>query len=133
VQLFIAIFIENCAKCRSVTKKRLYKSISVSSIFCDCMKKSYMTNWLRLNVIYHETVGLQARCFTTPANSALTFRDFLTRLKRLTLFRDFRRSMKMCEMNYLILFCKSYLVLFLTFIICTPISCFTTTCLGIFW
>jgi len=44
VQLFTAIFIDNCAKCKSVTKKRLYKSISVSSIFFDCMKKSYMTN-----------------------------------------------------------------------------------------
>ena len=26
-----------------------------------------MTNLLRLNVIYYETVGLQARSFTTPA------------------------------------------------------------------
>jgi len=33
--------------------------------------------------------------------------------------------MKMCEMNYLVLFCKSYLVLFLTFIIGTPILCCT--------
>jgi len=31
------------------------------------MKKSYVTDYLRLNVIYAETVGLQARSFTTPA------------------------------------------------------------------
>jgi len=39
----------------------------------------------------------------------------------------------MCEMNYLSLFCKSYLVLFLTFIIGTPILCCTITDLGFFW
>jgi len=38
----------------------------------------------------------------------------------------------MCEMNYFNLFCKSYLVLFLTFIIGTPILCSTITDLGIF-
>ena len=92
-----------------------------------------MTDQLRLNVIYDETVCLQAGNFTTPANSALTFRDFVPRLELLTLFRDFRRSMKMCEMNYFSLFCKSYLVLFFTFIIGTPILCCTTTYLGIFW
>jgi len=31
-------------------------------------------------------------------------------------FRDFRKSMKMSKMNYLSLFCKSYFVVFLTFI-----------------
>jgi len=31
------------------------------------MKKSYMTDWLRLNVTYGKKVGLQARSFTTPA------------------------------------------------------------------
>jgi len=38
------------------------------------MIKSYMTDKLHLNVIYDETVGLQARSFTTPAkyNSAWT-------------------------------------------------------------
>ena len=92
-----------------------------------------MTAQLRLNVICDETVGLQSRSFTTPANSALTFRDFVPRLQLLTLFRDFRRIMKMCEMNYFSLFCKSYLVLFLTFIIGTPILFCTTTYLGIFW
>jgi len=40
--------------------------------------------------------------------------------------------MKMCEMNYFSLFCKSYLGIFLTFIIGTPILCCTTTDLGIF-
>jgi len=40
--------------------------------------------------------------------------------------------MKMYDMNYFILFCKSYLILFLTFIIGTPILCCTTTDLGIF-
>ena len=44
VQLFTAIFIKYCAKCKSVIKKRYYKTISVSSIFFDCMKKSYMTD-----------------------------------------------------------------------------------------
>jgi len=63
-ELFAAIFIKNCTKCKSVTKKRYYKTISV------CMKKS---------VIYDETVDLQARSFTTPANSALIFRDFVPR------------------------------------------------------
>jgi len=32
------------------------------------------------------------------------------------MFRDFRKSMKMCKINSFSLFCKSYLVLFLTFI-----------------
>jgi len=31
------------------------------------MKKSYITDYLRLNVIYDETVGLQAGSFTNPA------------------------------------------------------------------
>jgi len=31
------------------------------------MKQSYMTDLLRLNVVYDETVGSQARSFTTPA------------------------------------------------------------------
>jgi len=48
--------------------------------------------------------------------SALTFRDFVPGLELFTLLRDFRESMKMCKMNYISLFCKSYLVLFLTFI-----------------
>jgi len=30
-------------------------------------EKGYTTHYLRLNVIYDETVGLQARSFTTPA------------------------------------------------------------------
>jgi len=34
-----------------------------------------------------------------------------------TLFRDFRKSLKMCKMNHFSLFCKSCLILFLTFII----------------
>jgi len=34
----------------------------------------------------------------------------------LGMFRDLRKSMKMCKMNYFSLFWKSYLVLFLTFI-----------------
>jgi len=40
--------------------------------------------------------------------------------------------MKKYEMNYS-LFCKSYLVLILTFITGTPILCWTTTDAGIFW
>jgi len=40
--------------------------------------------------------------------------------------------MKMYEMNYFSSFCKSYLILFLTFIIGTPILYSTTTDLGIF-
>jgi len=83
-------------------------------------------------VIYDETVSLQARSFTTPANSALTFRDFVPRLELLTFFRDFRSSMKMCEIIYFSLFCKSYLVLFFTSIIGTPILCCSTTYSGIF-
>ena len=39
----------------------------------------------------------------------------------------------MCEMNYFSLVCKSYLVLFLIFIIGTPILCSTIIDLGIFW
>jgi len=38
----------------------------------------------------------------------------------------------MHEMNYFSLFCKSYLVLFLTFIIGIPILCCTVTGLGFF-
>ena len=47
---------------------------------------------------------------------ALTFRDFVPRFELLTLFRDFRKSLKMCKINHFSLFCKSRLVLFLTFI-----------------
>ena len=53
---------------------------------------------------------------TVVVIGALTFRIHVHRLELLTLFRDFRKSMKMCKMNYFSLFCKSYLVLFLTFI-----------------
>ena len=59
--------------------------------------------------------------------------DFVPRLELFSPFRDFWKSMKMCEMNCFSLFCKWYLVLFLTFIIRTPILCCTTTDLGIFW
>ena len=38
--------------------------------------------------------------------SALTIRDFVPRLELLSPFRDFQKSMKMCEMNYFSLFCK---------------------------
>jgi len=65
-------------------------------------------------------------------NSALTFRDFAPRLELLTIFRDFQKSMKTSEINYFSLFCKSYSVLFLTFIIGTPILCCTITDLGFF-
>jgi len=34
---------------------------------------------MKKSVIYDETVDLQARSFTTPANSALIFRDFVPR------------------------------------------------------
>jgi len=37
--------------------------------------------------------------------NALTFRDFVPRLELLTLFRDFRKSLKMCKMNHFGLFC----------------------------
>jgi len=40
--------------------------------------------------------------------------------------------MKMYEMNYFSVFGKSYLALFLTFIIGCPILCCTTTDVGIF-
>ena len=68
-------------------------------------------------------------------SSALTFRDFVCRLKLLTLFREFKdfwKRMKLCEMKYSSLICKSYLVVFLTFITGTPILSCSTTDLGIF-
>jgi len=37
-----------------------------------------MTDWLRLNVICDETVDLQARSSTTPANSALSLLGILS-------------------------------------------------------
>jgi len=43
VQLFTAIFIKYCAKCKSVNKKNATKLFQFSSILFDCMKKSYMT------------------------------------------------------------------------------------------
>ena len=74
--------------------------------------------------------------------SALTFRDFVPRLELLTHYRDFlgisgilgdfHKSVKMYERNYFSLFCKSYLILFLSFIIGTPILCWTTSDLWIF-
>ena len=48
----------------------------------------------------------------------------------LWIFRDFgnfQKSMKMYERNYFSLFCKSHLIIFLLFIIGTPILCFTTS------
>jgi len=36
--------------------------------------------------------------------SALTFRNFVPRLELLTLFRDFRKSLKMCKTNHFSLF-----------------------------
>jgi len=44
VQLFTAIFIKYCAKCKSVIKKKTTKLFYFSSILFDCMKKSYMTD-----------------------------------------------------------------------------------------
>jgi len=41
--------------------------------------------------------------------------------------------MKMCKMNYFSLFCKSYFVIFLTFIVGTLSLCCTITYLGICW
>jgi len=41
--------------------------------------------------------------------------------------------MKMYEMNYFSLYCKLYLVLFLTFTIGTPILCWITTDVRTFW
>ena len=73
----------------------------------------------------------------TPSliGSALTFMDFAPRLECLTLVRDFLsifgRAWK-CVKWTISLFCESFLVLFLTFIIGTPILCCTTTNLGIF-
>ena len=56
----------------SATLQEYYKLFQFSYILFDCMKKSYMTDQLCLNVIYDETVGSQTRSFTTPAkyNSA---------------------------------------------------------------
>ena len=47
--------------------KKNTKLFQFSSILFDCMKKSFMTDFLCFNLIYDETVGLQARNFTTPA------------------------------------------------------------------
>ena len=52
-------------------------------------------------------------CVIIGRCSALTFRYFVPRSELLTLFKDFWKNMKI---NYFSLFCKSYLVLFLTFI-----------------
>jgi len=79
-------------------------------------------------IMTHESQRLYRK-----ATSAPTFRDFVPRLELLSSFRDFRKSMKLCEMNYFSLFCKWYFILFLTFIIRTPILCCTTADLGIFW
>jgi len=57
VQLFPAIFIKYCAKCKSVIKKNTTKRFQFSSILFNCMKNSYMMDYLRLNVIYDETGG----------------------------------------------------------------------------
>ena len=67
------------------------------------------------------------------SNQCSDFQRFVPRLEFLTLFRDFWKRMKMCEMNHFSSFCKSYLVLFLKFIIGTSILCCITTDLGIFW
>ena len=74
-------------------------------------------------------------------SSALTFGDFVPRLELLTLFsdflgilgifRDFRKSTKKRKMNYFSLFCKSYLLIFSTFIM--PLLCCSSTDLGIFY
>jgi len=67
VQNFTAIFIKYCTKCKSVIKKNTTQLFQFSSLLFDRMKKSYMTDYLCLNVVNDETVGLQARSFTTPS------------------------------------------------------------------
>jgi len=71
VQLLTAIFIKYCAKCKSVIEKYTTKLFQFNFILFDCMKKSYVTDYLRLNVIYGETVVckldvLQPQSSTTP-------------------------------------------------------------------
>ena len=68
--IFYCNFYQVLRKCNSVIKKYTTKLFQFSSILFDCMKQnwqSYMTDYLRHNVIYDETVGLQVRSFTTPA------------------------------------------------------------------
>jgi len=65
-------FLSSIAQNVKVELKNYRKLFKFSFILFDCMKKCYMTDFLCLNLIYDETVGLQARNFTTPAmcNSA---------------------------------------------------------------
>ena len=69
-------------------------------------------------LLYLQTAE-QGRQYSVPT-SALTFRDFVPRLELLTLFRDFLgifgKAWKCAKRHYFSLFCKSYLVLFLSFI-----------------
>jgi len=78
-------------------------------LFCTCGLQQAMacvnlsSEFSRVCVLAHRS-----------GSSALTFRNFVPRLERLTVFRDFRKSLKMCKMNHFSLFCKSCSVLFLT-------------------
>jgi len=48
--------------------------------------------------------------------SVLAFKDFVPRLELLTIFKDIRKSSKMCKMDHFSLFCKACLAMFLTFV-----------------
>jgi len=65
------------------------------------------------------------------ASSASFWLRHCPRLRQLNLFRDFRKSLKMRKMNHFVLFCKSYLVQFLTLYVALILCC-TITDLGIF-
>jgi len=106
-------------------------SWACSSLMLHCVAKlgsGFSCCWSLLrsnNVVHFKLRHYDSRrfvtccCFLLKANilaSALTFRDFVSRLELFNLFRDFRKSLKMCKMNHFSLYCKSCLVLFLTLI-----------------
>ena len=74
MQLFNATFIKYGAKCKCDLKYILQNYFSTVLFSLICITKSCAMDYLRLNVIYDATVGLETRSSTTLAkyNSART-------------------------------------------------------------
>ena len=71
MQLFTAIFIKYGAKCKCDLKNMLQNYFSTVLLSLICITKSYVMDYLRLNVMYDAAVGLQARSSTTQLSKTV--------------------------------------------------------------
>ena len=79
----------------------LKKELQTSKISSKAIKHPFNKSLLAFTGFWRWTlIHIKNNLHASFATSALTFRNFVPRLELLTLFRDFRKCMKMCEINY---------------------------------